>query len=98
MVLKRLSYYSEQIILITAHGCIVMVMGAILSRVHVSVTVEDEKSVLFGFWCCSRPFMSSIRMELQTSYVDSDGQSRPASAITRLCFKHDNEGILMAQQ
>jgi hypothetical protein len=77
-----------------ARGCIVMVMGAILSGVHVLVTVEDEKSVLFSLQSRSLPFICSI----QVSYVDSDVQSHPVSAITRLCFKHDDEDILMAQQ
>lgn len=47
MILKRLSCNGEHIIFMKAHGCIVMVMGAILSGVPMLVTVEDEKSVLF---------------------------------------------------
>lgn len=83
MVLKRLSCNGEHIILMKAHGRIVMVIGAILSGVHVSVTVEESVSLSSGV-----ALFLLYLIYKWGKYADSDGQSRPASAITRLCFKH----------
>lgn len=99
MVPKRLSCNSEQIILMKApwlycHGNGSNPLGYMcwLQLRMRSLYCLDSAVVLFLLNVLYKSHM------LQTSYVDSDGQSYPASAITRFCFKHDDEDILMAQQ